>query len=103
MNLYRQPPLSPQGGFMLTFDDCLALSELTEAEILAIAEHENLPEVTALELGNYLMQMPGGDLRVKKIIADDIEHARHCGNHRRAAELKHVLKQFCEQHGTMKS
>lgn len=83
---------------MLTFEDCLALSTLTEAEILAIAEHENLPEATALELGNYLMQTPGGDLRIKQIIADDIDHAARCGNHRRSAELKHVLQHFCDQH-----
>ena len=83
---------------MLTFEDCLALSLLTEAEILAIAEHENLPEATALELGNYLVQTPGGDLRIKQIISEDIEHAHRCGNFRRSAELKHVLRHFCEQH-----
>jgi len=83
---------------MLTFEDCLALSALTEAEILAVAEHENLPETTALELGNYLLQTPGGDLRIKRIITDDIEYALQCGNHRRSAELKSVLRHFCEQH-----
>ncbi len=31
---------------MLTFDDCLALCELTEEEIDAIAEHEHLPEIS---------------------------------------------------------
>lgn len=83
---------------MLTFEDCLALSALTEDEILAVAEHENLPAATALEFGNYLLQTPGGDLRIKRIIVEDIEHARQCGNHRRSAELKHVLARFCEQH-----
>ena len=37
---------------MLTFEDCLSLSELTEEEILAIAEHEHIPELAALELGS---------------------------------------------------
>ena len=83
---------------MLTFEDCLALCDLTEEEILAIAEHENIPEVAALELGHYLVHTPGGDLRIRRMIADDIEHARRCGNHRRSAELKMVLKHFCEQH-----
>ena len=40
---------------MLTFEDCLALADLTEEEILAIAEHENLPETVALELGHHLI------------------------------------------------
>jgi len=35
---------------MLTLQDCIELSELTEEEILAIAEHEHIPEmVTSLE------------------------------------------------------
>jgi hypothetical protein len=83
---------------MLTLEDCLALSELTEEEILAIAEHENLPEIVALELGNYLVHAPGGEARIKRMIRDDIEHAKACGNHRRIGELKSVLKHFCAQH-----
>jgi hypothetical protein len=39
----------------LTLEDCLALCELSEDEVLAIAEHERLPEPVAVELGNYLV------------------------------------------------
>ena len=38
---------------VLTLQDCIALSDLTEEEILAIAEHEHIPEIVAAELGNY--------------------------------------------------
>ena len=38
---------------MITIEDCIALSELTEPEILAIAEHEHVPEMIAVEMGNY--------------------------------------------------
>ena len=86
---------------MLTFEDCLALADLTEEEILAIAEHENLPETAALELGHYLVHTPGGELRIQRMIIDDIEQARRCGNHRHSAELKTVLQQFCEHHGQL--
>ena len=34
---------------MLTIQDCIELSELTEEEILAIAEHEHIPEMAAIE------------------------------------------------------
>ena len=34
---------------MLNFEDCLALCELTEAEAAAIAEHERLPQLPAVE------------------------------------------------------
>ena len=44
---------------MITIEDCLALSDLTEEEIDAIAEHEHLPEIIAAELGNYLAHRPG--------------------------------------------
>ena len=83
---------------MLTFEDCLALADLNEEAILAIAEHENLPETAALELGHYLMHTPGGEMRIRRMIVDDIEHARRCGNHQHSAKLKVVLQHFCEQH-----
>ena len=40
---------------MLSLEDCLALCELSEDEVLAIAHHEHLPEIAAAELGNYLV------------------------------------------------
>ena len=40
---------------MLSYEDCVELSDLTEEEIVAIAEHEHLPEMAALELGSYLV------------------------------------------------
>ena len=39
---------------MLTLEDCIGLSGLDEEEILAIAEHEHIPEMAALEMGYYL-------------------------------------------------
>jgi hypothetical protein len=38
---------------VLTLEDCLALCELTEDEVLAIAGHERIPELAATELGHY--------------------------------------------------
>ena len=39
---------------MLSLQDCLALCELTEDEVRAIAQHEHIPEIAAAEMGNYL-------------------------------------------------
>lgn len=83
---------------MLTFDDCVALCELTEDEIAAIAEHEHLPMIVAAELGNYLIQGPDGALRVKRIILDDLLTADKAGDKGRALTLKLVLRQFVERH-----
>ena len=83
---------------MLTFEDCLSLSELTEEEILAIAEHEHIPELAALELGNYLLHKPKGEEQIKRMIRDDIEAARKQHDVHRSAALKLVLKHFCTEH-----
>ncbi len=83
---------------MLTFEDCLAMSELTEEEILAIAEHEHIPELAALELGNYLVHAPKGEERIKRMILEDIEAAREEHDVHRTAALKLVLKHFCAEH-----
>ena len=83
---------------MLTFDDCLALAELTEEEVDAIAEHEHLPEMVALELGAYLARSAEGQRRIEHMIVDDIEAAHRRGDPLHAAQLKRVLRHFCLEH-----
>lgn len=83
---------------MLTLEDCLDLSELTEDEILAIAEHEHIPEICAAELGNYLVHSPDGVVRVRRMIVDDIDAARTRGDFKHAAILKMALKHFTATH-----
>lgn len=88
---------------MLTFDDCVALSELTEEEVEAIAEHEHLPMIVAAELGNYLIHGPDGALRVERIILDDMVAANRHGDRRHALTLKLVLQHFVERHPECKA
>jgi len=83
---------------MLSLEDCLALCELTEEEVLAIAEHEHLPEIVAAELGNYLIHRPRGEMAIRRMILDDIEDARRGGDIARVAKLKLVLKHFIATH-----
>jgi DNA repair protein RadC len=83
---------------VLTIEDCIGLSELTEEEILAIAQHEHIPEMAAVELGNYLVNTPSGEKRIKAMIVDDIEEARRDGDARRVVTLKLCLKHFLEHH-----
>ena len=44
---------------MITLNDCIALCGLKEEEILAIAEHEHLPEIAATALASFLCQQRG--------------------------------------------
>ena len=83
---------------MLCYQDCVELSDLTEEEIEAIAQHEHLPEMAALELGSYLVHTAEGIPMIKRIIVDDIEEARRRGHDQKALQLKLVLKHFVDTH-----
>jgi hypothetical protein len=83
---------------MLTFEDCIALCELTDEEVAAIAEHEHLPMTVAAELGNYLIHGADGAPRIKRMIVDDIAAAERRGDRRHTLALKLVLRHFVEHH-----
>ncbi len=79
---------------MLTIEDCIALSDLTPAEIDAIAEHEHLPDIIATEMGCYLLHLPSGKLAIRSIIKDDIAAAQARGDFVHSSKLKYVLRHF---------
>jgi len=79
---------------MLSLEDCVALSNLTEEEIAAIAEHEHLPMVVAAELGSYLTQTPDGSRYIRSMIQDDIKAADARGDLLHALALKLVLRHY---------
>jgi hypothetical protein len=83
---------------MLSLEDCLALCELSEDEVLEIAHHEHLPEIAAVELGHCLCLTPEGEMRIKTIICDGIAEARAGGDHTRELTLKMMLRNFVLQH-----
>ena len=83
---------------MLTLEDCIGLSGLTEEEILAIAQHEHIPEMAATELGNYLCHSPEGELCIKAMIRDDIARAVARADRDRELALRLVLRTFVLQH-----
>jgi len=83
---------------VLTWEDCLALSDLTDEEVAAIAAHERCPDMVAAELGNYLMATAVGRKRIEKMIREDIQAAATSGDAYRSALLKCVLRHFIEAH-----
>jgi hypothetical protein len=83
---------------VLTFEDCLGMCALSEEQIRAIAEHEHVPEIVALELGNGLVRGPDGELLVSHMVIDDIRAAEQRGDVARAAQLKNTLRHFIEEH-----
>ena len=83
---------------MIRLEDCIELCGLTEEEVLAIAQHERLPEIVAAELGNYLVSSPEGELCIKEMIRDDIAQAAAAGDRARGLALKLVLRRFIVEH-----
>jgi hypothetical protein len=83
---------------MLSLEDCLAMCDLSEEEVLAIAAHEHIPEIAAVELANYLVQTPDGEMKIKAMIRDDIAEAAARGDAHRALALKLVLRDFVLMH-----
>jgi hypothetical protein len=91
-------PARPTVEAMLTLEDCLALCELTEDEVLAIACHERVPELAAAGIGHYLTRTPGGELRIKAMIREDLVAAAAAGDRARALALKMILRDYILRH-----
>lgn len=83
---------------MITLEDCLALCGLSEAEVLAIAEHEHIPEIAATELAECLLQAERGPQRICAMITDDIRAAQNRGDAQHVRTLLHVLHHFLRKY-----
>ena len=83
---------------MITLEDCLALCDLTEAEVLAIAEHEHIPEIAATALGHYLLCQDRGTERIRDMLRDDIRAALARNDRDQARELFMALRHFLSTH-----
>ncbi len=83
---------------MLSLRDCLDLADLTEDEIAAIARHENIPPIVALELGHQLLRTPEGTQRVRRFIVDDIAAAQARHSCRECNSFSLTLAQHLKDH-----
>ncbi|GAB0151878.1 MULTISPECIES: hypothetical protein [Marinobacterium] len=87
---------------MLTYEECLEMSDLSADEIAAIAEHEHMDPMIAVALGHYLVTHDG-EKRIQSFILDDIERARRCGDHQKQALLAGALRHFIASHPVKKA
>lgn len=83
---------------MITLEDCLAFCGLTEQEVLAISEHEHIPEVAAAALGEYLACQEHGAGKIRDMIVDDIRASQARGDCDHVLTLLHVLHHFLRTH-----
>ena len=83
---------------MISLQDCIDLCGLTEEEVLAIAEHEHIPEIVAASLGQYLLHQKHGPDRIRDMIGVDIRAALDRKDIPHASELVAVMRHFLSTH-----
>jgi hypothetical protein len=83
---------------MLTFQDCLELAAVTEEEVAAIARHERIPLMIALELGAHLMRSSEGMGELRELFVDTIREARARHDCDDCVQLGRVLDHFLATH-----
>ncbi len=88
---------------MLTYEDCVGLTDLDEEEIEAIAQHEHVPEIIAAELGCCLVHEPqAGVGRIRQMLREDAEEARQHGHPQEAVHWQQVLDHFNATHPALR-
>lgn len=83
---------------MISLEDMVGMSGLTEEEIMAIAEHEHVAPSVATNLAAYLAQDHDGLSKVCAMIIDDIRQAQAAGKVDHESELLHILHHFLREH-----
>jgi hypothetical protein len=86
------------GKPMISLADCIAFCNLDEAEVLAIAEHEHVPEIVACALAEKLLRSSHGPEQIRDMIRDDIRAAIARGDRQHARELIGAMHHFLSEH-----
>lgn len=79
---------------MLTLEECLDFSELSEEEVLEIAEHEHLPEIVAAALGHTLLKSPNGVDIIRSYFLENLEKATSRGDVRKVRQVDGLIRRF---------
>lgn len=83
---------------MISIEDCIALCGLDEDQVLAIAEHEHVPEIAAAALADYLLHQKYGAEKIRDMIVDDINAAFNRKDKVHAQQLFMALRHFLRDH-----
>ena len=83
---------------VITLSDLIGFSDLTEAEVQAIARHEHVTPLGAVGLGCQLMGSPTGQNRILECLQADLEAARKGRDAQKVAEIETALARFHRHH-----
>jgi hypothetical protein len=95
---WRSAKLRERSIGVISIKDCVDMCGLTEQEVMAIAEHEHVPEIAAAAMARYLLKKPDGAKQIRDMIRDDIHEALSRGDKDHASELLMVLRHFLATH-----
>jgi hypothetical protein len=84
---------------MISLDDIIGMTGLTEEEIAAIGEHEHMDLAPSAALADYLMHQHRGPQQIQTMICDDIREALHRDDLNHARTLFAALRHFMGEHG----
>lgn len=83
---------------MISIEDCIALCGLDGDQVLAISEHEHVPEIAAAALADYLLHQKYGAEKTRDMIVDDITATFKRKDKVHAQELFMALRHFLRDH-----
>lgn len=83
---------------MISIEDIIGMTDLTEAEIAAIGEHEHVDLAPAAAIADYLMRTQRGPQAIQVMICEDIRAALHRGDLENARRLFHALRHYMADH-----
>ena len=82
----------------LTFPNCIDMTALSEDEADAIAKHQRIPALIALELGNRLLETRAGAERLREFTADNLLRAQDRSDCAACAKFARVPGHYLEAH-----
>ena len=83
---------------MLCLQDCIDMSDLPQEAIDAIAGHEHVPEIVAVELGCTLVQSRQGIGLIREYLQDEMQQASKGGNADKLGHLRQAAQDFERDH-----
>lgn len=83
---------------MLTIKDCVELSDLDIDEVLAIAHHERLPDIVALEKAHAFLKERWGAPAVRQMVMDEVRLSMEAGDCSETAQALALLARTFQAH-----
>lgn len=83
---------------MLTLQDCVEMSDVDLDELFAIAHHEHLPDIVALEKVQMFLQQDWGPPAVRQMILDEVRGGLEDGDCKRTVEALKLLEKAVRTH-----